>query len=103
MAISCRRTGQNVLSTGLSLGGIAARPKFLAEVDIDHRHPGLAELGIEMLESGRHLAGRDRGDLRLAQICGPNGPPSPATAWFWPCGAAAFSAPADRFSAARWP
>ena len=60
-----------------SLGGIAARPKFLAEVDtdIDHRHPGLAELGIEMLEPGRHLAGRDRGDLRLAQICGPNGPP----------------------------
>ena len=52
-----------------TLGGIAARPKFSGEVDanIDQRRPGRVELGVEMLESRRHLAGFERGDLVLVR------------------------------------
>ena len=59
-----------------SLGGIAARAKFSDEVDanLDHRRPGRLKLGIEIFETGLHLAGLDRRDLLLVQILCPIDP-----------------------------
>jgi hypothetical protein len=75
-----------------SFGGIAARPKFSAEVDanLDHRRPGPLELGVEMFEPGLHLAGFDRGDLLLAQILGAAARRSRAATWFGSIGPAAW-------------